>query len=75
MKQSRRKELNAIIRKIQDNPRVLRKVNDAIDKMFVDLGFKLTPEEKAYIFKKILTRQKREDIIVCAGVGARCCRY
>jgi hypothetical protein len=75
MKQTRRKELNAIIRKIQDNPNVLNKVNDAIDKMFIDLGFKLTSEEKAYIFKKILSKQKREDIIVCAGTGARCCRY
>ncbi|MCK9431420.1 MAG: hypothetical protein PHV17_06530 [Candidatus Omnitrophica bacterium] len=75
MRQTRKKELDAIIRKIQDNPGVLKKVNAAIDKMFADLGFKLTPEEKTYIFKKLISKQKREDIIVCAGTGARCCRY
>ena len=75
MEKIQMEELNGIIRKIQDNPTVLDVVNDAIDKMFIDLGFRLKPEEKSYIVKKLLSEQKREDMLVCAGIGARCCRY
>lgn len=75
MKKARINELNEIATKVMSKPEVLDKLNSEIDRLFSDLGFILTPEEKAHIMRKLLTEQKKaKTFLVCAGDGARCCR-
>ena len=71
--ESRIIELDGISRMIQDNPCTTDVLNNAIDTMFKELGFVLTPEEKCYILHKLISKEKA-DYVVCAGSGARCCR-
>lgn len=78
LEKRRQDELQGIILKIYDNPNVVDQVNDSIDKMFTDLGFKLSPEEKKFIITDLISEKRGKsspEHLLCAGTGARCCRY